>query len=145
MSSGFNKAVIMGNAARDPEIRYLSSGKDRVARFAVAVGRQWKNRETGETVTQTDFIPVVAWNFHAELAEKYIIKKGSAVLVEGRIQVKKFTDAKTGTDRWSTDVVAENIVLLGGRRDDNQQAGQGRGSDSGSGQPAEGANDTEGR
>jgi single-strand DNA-binding protein len=136
MSRGFNKSVIVGNVARDPDIRYLSTGKDKFARLAVAVGRQWKNRDTGEIMKQVDFIPVLAWNFHADLAEKYI-KKGSSVLVEGRIQVKKFTDSKTGADRWSTDVVAENIVLLGGRRDDNQQGGAPNGG--GSAQPAKGA------
>lgn len=117
MSRGFNRVVLMGNLARDPDVRFTPS-KQKVARITVAIGRQWKNKATGELQSHTDFIPVVAWSFSADLCEKYL-KKGRPVLVEGRITVRDFDDVKTGQHRWVTEVIAENIVLLGsGRRDD---------------------------
>jgi single-strand DNA-binding protein len=108
----------MGNLARDPDIRHTPS-KQKVARITVAVGRQWKNKATGELQSQTDFIPVVAWANLADICDRFL-RKGKPVLVEGRIQVRDYEDAKTGTRKWATDVVAENLVLLpSGRRDDD--------------------------
>ncbi|MDR1650749.1 MAG: single-stranded DNA-binding protein, partial [Synergistaceae bacterium] len=107
-----------GNLARDPDVRHTPS-KQKVARITVAVGRQWKNKVTGELQSQTDFIPVVAWTFLADICDRYL-RKGRPVLVEGRIQVRDYEDAKTGTRRWATEVVADNIVLLSsGRREDD--------------------------
>ncbi len=120
MSRGFNRVILMGNLARDPDVRFTPS-KQKVARITVAVGRQWKNKMTGELQSQTDFIPVVAWGFSADLCERYL-RKGRPVLVEGRMQVRDFDDPKTGTHRWVTEVVAENITLVsGGRRDDEME------------------------
>ena len=116
MSRGYNRVVIMGNLARDPDVRFTPS-KQKVARITVAVGSQWKNKQTGELQSHTDFIPVVAWRFTADLCERYL-KKGRPVLVEGRISVRDFDDVKTGQHRWVTEVVADNIVLLSsGQRD----------------------------
>jgi single-strand DNA-binding protein len=107
----------MGNLARDPDIRHTPS-KQKVARITVAVGRQWKNKMTGELQSQTDFIPVVAWSNLADLCDRYL-RKGKPVLVEGRIQVRDYEDAKTGSRRWATEVIAENMVLLpSARRED---------------------------
>lgn len=111
----------MGNLARDPDVRFTPS-KQKVARITIAIGRQWKNKATGELQSHTDFVSVVAWSFHADLCERYL-KKGRPVLVEGRISVRDFDDAKTGQHRWVTEVVADNIVLLSsGRRDDEGYA-----------------------
>ena len=118
MSRGYNRVVIMGNLARDPDIRYTPS-KQKAARITVAIGRQWKNKTTGELQNHTDFVSVVAWGFSADICERYL-KKGRPVLVEGRISVRDFDDVKTGQHRWITEVVAENIVLLSsGRREDD--------------------------
>jgi single-strand DNA-binding protein len=107
----------MGNLARDPDIRHTPS-KQKVARITVAVGRQWKNKVTGELQSQTDFVPVVAWASLADLCDRYL-RKGKPVLVEGRIQVREYEDAKTGARKWATEVVADNMVLLpSGRRED---------------------------
>lgn len=112
----------MGNLARDPDVRFTPN-KQKVARITVAIGRQWKNKVTGELQSHTDFIPVVAWGASADLCERYL-KKGRPVLVEGRITVRDFDDIKTGQHRWVTEVVAENIVLLSsGRRDDEGSGG----------------------
>lgn len=118
MSRGFNKVILMGNLARDPDIRHTPS-KQKVARITIAVGRQWKNKVTGEMQNQTDFIPVVAWAFLADICDRYL-RKGRPVLVEGRMQVREYEDTKTGGRKWATEVIAENLTLLpSGRRDDD--------------------------
>jgi single-strand DNA-binding protein len=117
MSRGFNKVIIMGNLARDPDVRHTPS-KQKVARITVAVGRQWKNKTTGELQSQTDFIPVVAWGALADICDRYL-RKGKPALVEGRMQVRDYDDPKTGVRKWVTEVVAENLTLLSGRRDDD--------------------------
>ncbi|WP_352425771.1 single-stranded DNA-binding protein [Aminomonas paucivorans] len=116
MSRGFNKVILMGNLAKDPDVRYTPS-KQKVARITVAVGRQWKSK-TGEIQNHTDFIQVVAWAFSADICEKYL-RKGRPVLVEGRLSVRDFDDARTGQHRWVTEVVADSLTLLpGGKRDE---------------------------
>jgi single-strand DNA-binding protein len=117
MSRGYNRVVLMGNLARDPDIRHTPN-KQKVARITVAVGRQWRNKVTGELQSQTDFIPVVAWSNLADLCDRFL-RKGKPVLVEGRIQVREYEDTKTGARKWATDVIADNMVLLSsGRRED---------------------------
>jgi len=117
MSRGYNRVVLMGNLARDPDVRHTPN-KQKVARITVAVGRQWKNKVTGELQSQTDFIPVVAWSNLADLCDRFL-RKGKPVLVEGRIQVRDYEDTKTGTRKWATEVIADNMVLLpSGRRED---------------------------
>lgn len=108
---GYNRAVIMGNLTKDPDIRFTPN-KQKVARFTVAVGRQWKDKSTGQMQSHTDFINVVAWSFLADICEKYV-QKGKPVLVEGRISVRDYDDQKAGQKRWITEIVADNIVLLG--------------------------------
>ena len=110
MSRGFNKCIFLGNLARDPDVRVTNSNQ-KVARITIAVGREWKDKSSGEKKSQTDFIPIVCWGFHADLAEKYL-QKGKPVLVEGRMQVREYNDSKTGERKWATEVVAENITLL---------------------------------
>lgn len=116
MSKDFNKVIIMGRLARDPDVRFTPS-KQKVARLSVATGRQWKNKQTGELQSHTDFISVTAWSFTADVCEKYT-KKGSQILVEGRLSTRDYDDVKTGQHKWVTEVVAENIVLLGSPRRD---------------------------
>lgn len=114
LARGFNKVVIMGNLARDPEIRYTAS-KQAVAKLTVAVGRQYKGK-SGEVVDQTDFIPVVVWGSDAENCERYL-RKGRPVLVEGRLQVRSY-ETKEGEKRYVTEVVSQGVVFLGGRREE---------------------------
>lgn len=118
MARGFNLAVIVGNVARDPEVRYTAS-KQPVAKFAVAVNRKWKG-QNGEIHEEVDFIPVSAWGAQAENCEKYL-RKGSAVLVEGRIRVSSYE--KDGQKRTFTEVVARNVQFLGSpRREEGQDS-----------------------
>ncbi len=116
MARGFNKAILMGNLARDPEVRYTTS-KQAVAKLTVAVNRQWKNRD-GEVQDQADFIPVVVWGSQAENCERYL-RKGSPVLVEGRIQVRNY-ESGTGERRWVTEVVAQGVTFLGTRKESGE-------------------------
>lgn len=126
MSRGYNRVVIMGNLTKDPDVRFTPN-KQKVARMTVAVGNQWKDRNTGELRENVDFIPVVAWRFTADICERFL-KKGRPVLVEGRISVRDFDDARTGQHRWVTEVVADNVVLLGSgnrREDDSSSSSRG--------------------
>ena len=113
MSSGYNRAVIMGNVVRDPEIRALKNDQ-KVGNMTVAVSRKWKGKD-GQTHEETDFIPVVMWGGIASVAEKYL-RKGQPVLLEGRIQVRTYE--KDGQKRYATEIVADDITLLG-RSSDN--------------------------
>ncbi len=122
MSKDFNKVVLVGRLARDPDVRYTPS-KQKVARFNLATGRQWKNRVTGEVQSHTDFIPITVWGTIADICENYV-RKGSQILIQGRISTRDYDDVKTGQHKWVTEVVAENIVLLGSpRRNDDQSYG----------------------
>lgn len=123
MSRDFNRVILLGRLARDPEVKFPAGGQQKAARFTICTGRQWKNRQTGEQQSHTDFISVTAWGAIAEVIERYV-KKGSQLLVEGRISTRDYVD-KTGARRYVTEVTAENITLLGGgeagaRRDQPQ-------------------------
>ncbi|NLL37710.1 MAG: single-stranded DNA-binding protein [Fretibacterium sp.] len=113
MARGFNKVILMGNLARDPEIRYTVE-KRAWARFTVAVGYSWKNR-AGEFQEGADFIPVIAWGPLAERCGRYL-RKGSGVLVEGRIRVRSY-EARDGSGRkYATDVEASDVTFVGPKR-----------------------------
>ena len=111
MARDYNKVILIGRLAKDPLVSYTPS-KMKVARFTVACGRQWKDKNTGEVRSQADFITCVAWTYLAEVLEKYT-SKGKQLMVEGRLSVRDFDDPKTGVHKWITEVVAENIILLG--------------------------------
>jgi len=113
MARGFNKAILMGNLARDPEVRYTTS-KQAVAKFTVAVNRQWKSKD-GELKDQVDFIPIVVWGPQGDNCERFL-RKGSPVFVEGRIQVRSY-EATTGERRWVTEVIAQDVTFLGTRKE----------------------------
>lgn len=115
---GFNRVIIAGNLTRDPELRYTAS-KKAYARFGVAVNHSYKDNN-GEIKESTDFINVVAWGNTAEICGKYL-KKGSPVLIEGRLRTSNY-EAKDGSGkRTMTEVEASNMVMLGSgqRSNDN--------------------------
>jgi single-strand DNA-binding protein len=125
MTRGFNKVILMGNLARDPEIRYTVD-KRAWARFTIAVNRQWKGRN-GELQNSVDFIPVVVWGPQAENCERFI-RKGHTVLVEGRLQVRNYED-KSGTRRYVTEVVAQTVNFVGSRKNEESPSDQSSPSD----------------
>jgi single-strand DNA-binding protein len=115
-----NKVIIVGNLGRDPEIRYMPSG-DAIANIAVATSYKSKDRNTGEQKEQTEWHRISFFGRLAEIVGQYL-KKGSSVYVEGRLQTRKYTD-KDGVEKYATDIIAENMQMLGGR--------QGMGGDAG--------------
>lgn len=104
-----NKVILLGNVGKDPEIRHLESGVMK-ATFTLATSDQYKSK-SGETVKQTEWHNVVAWRGLAEISDKYI-KKGSQIFVEGKITNRSYDD-KDGIKRYITEIVADNIQLLG--------------------------------
>ena len=119
--AGVNKATIIGNLGRDPEIKYTQSNVP-VANFSVATTESWKDKTSGEWQEKTEWHRIVAWRHLAERAERYL-KKGKQVYIEGRIETRKWT-GKDGNDRYTTEIVANQLMLLG-RRDDGEGSGSG--------------------
>lgn len=109
--AGVNKVILLGNLGKDPEIRTLESGA-RLARISIATNEYFKNK-SGETVERTEWHNVVLWYQKAELAEKYL-RKGSQVYVEGRIRTRQWDD-KDGNKRYTTEIVADVINMVGGK------------------------------
>ncbi len=106
-----NKVILVGNLGRDPETRYLPSG-DAVANISIATSEKWKDK-SGETQEHTEWHRVAFFGKLAEIAGEYL-KKGSSVYVEGRIRTRKWQD-KEGQDKYSTEIVADRMQMLGGR------------------------------
>jgi len=105
----YNKAFLIGNLTRDPELRYTSAGVP-VARFAIAVNRI-QRKDSGEKAQDVDFINVVAWRRLAEICGEYL-KKGRPVAVEGRLQIRSY-EGKNGVKKTMTEVVLDNMQMLG--------------------------------
>jgi single-strand DNA-binding protein len=120
MSRGLNKVMIIGHLGRDPEMRYTPSGRP-VTTFTVATSRTW-NTSDGERHTETEWFNVVAWGNLAEICKQYL-NKGQQVFVEGRLQTR-FWDDKEGNKHSSTEVVANEMIMLGDRRDSAGTAGE---------------------
>ncbi|MEX0878018.1 MAG: single-stranded DNA-binding protein [Candidatus Spechtbacterales bacterium] len=108
-----NKAIIIGNVTKDPEVRTTPAG-DKVANFSVATNLIWNDRSTGEKQQKTEFHNVVAWRRLAEIAEQYL-NKGGLVMIEGRIETRSWED-QSGVKKYMTEIIAENMQL-GPRRD----------------------------
>jgi single-strand DNA-binding protein len=108
-----NKVIIVGNLGRDPEIRYMPSG-DAIANIAVATSFKSKDRNTGEQKEITEWHRISFFGRLAEIVGQYL-KKGSSVYVEGRLQTRKYTD-KDGVEKYATDIVAQEMQMLGGRQ-----------------------------
>jgi len=104
--------MLIGNLGADPEVRYLPSG-GAVTNINMATTRRWKDKQSGERREHTEWHRVVFFNRLAEIAGEYL-KKGSQVYVEGRIQTRKWQD-QSGQDRYSTEVVADSMQMLGSR------------------------------
>ena len=116
MSRGLNKVMIIGHLGKDPEMRYTPSGRA-VTTFNVAVSRSW-NSSSGERRSETEWFKIVAWGNLAEICKKYL-NKGQQVYIEGRLQTRSWED-KEGQQRTSVEVVANEMTMLGDRRDKSQ-------------------------
>jgi single-strand DNA-binding protein len=112
MARGINKVIIVGNLGADPDSRAMPSG-NAVTNISVATSESWNDRDTGEKQEKTEWHRVVFFNRLAEIAAQYL-KKGSQVYVEGKLQTRKWED-KEGNERWTTEVVANQMQMLGDR------------------------------
>ncbi len=107
-----NKVIIVGNLGKDPEVRYMPSGSA-ICNVTIATSRQWKDKTSGERQEETEWHRVVFFDRMAEIAGEYL-KKGRPVYVEGRLKTRKWTD-KDGVERYTTEITATDMQLLGGR------------------------------
>lgn len=107
-----NKVILIGNLGKDPEVRYMPNGRA-VANVTIATNESWKDRNTGEKQERTEWHNVVFYSPLAEIVGQYL-RKGSSVFVEGRLQTRKWQD-KNGQDRYTTEIIANEMKMLGGR------------------------------
>jgi single-strand DNA-binding protein len=121
-----NKVILIGNLGKDPEVRYMPSGSA-ICNITVATSRVSKDKTSGERQEQTEWHRVVLFDRLAEIAGEYL-KKGKSVYIEGRLQTRKWTD-KEGVERYSTEIVAQEMTMLGGR--EGGAGGGGSGDDMG--------------
>ncbi|MCW5597692.1 MAG: single-stranded DNA-binding protein [Chitinophagaceae bacterium] len=115
-----NKAIILGNLTRDPEIRYMPNG-DAAATINVATNEKYKDK-SGEKVEKVEYHRIVMFGKIAEIVGEYL-HKGSSAYFEGKIQTKKWTD-KQGVERYTTEIIADRLQMLGGKRDDSEERPQ---------------------
>ena len=126
MSRGVNKVILVGNLGQKPEMRYTAT-QTAVANLSIATTESWKDKESGENRDKTEWHRVVFFGNLAEIAEKYL-DKGSSVYVEGKIQTRKWQD-KDGNDRWTTEVLGNQLTMLGSRGTQEQSSDTNNSSD----------------
>lgn len=119
-----NKVILVGNLGRDPETRFSPDGAA-ICNVSLATTSQWKDKTSGERKEETEWHRVVFYNRLAEIAGEYL-KKGRSIYVEGRLKTRKWQD-KEGQDRWSTEIVADQMQMLGSREDGGGGGGGGYG------------------
>jgi len=112
MARGVNKVILVGNLGQDPEVRYMPNG-NAVTNITIATTESWNDKQTGERQEKTEWHRVVMFRKLAEIAGEYL-KKGSQVYIEGKLQTRKWQD-NNGVDRYTTEIVANDMQMLGGR------------------------------
>jgi single-strand DNA-binding protein len=115
-----NKAILIGSLGRDPEVRFMPNG-EAVCNFSIATSENWKDKQ-GQKQEKTEWHNIVMYRKLAEIAGEYL-KKGSPVYLEGRIQTRKWQD-KEGNDRYSTEIIADSMQMLGNKKDGDSVATQ---------------------
>lgn len=130
MARGVNKVIIVGNLGNDPETRFMPSG-GAVTNISVATSESWKDKQTGQQQDRTEWHRVVFFNKLAEIAGEYL-KKGSKVYVEGSLRTRKW-QGQDGQDRYTTEIVANEMQMLDSRGDSGGQPS----GNQGGGQPSE--------
>jgi single-strand DNA-binding protein len=112
---GVNKAILVGNLGKDPEVQYLDNNVS-VARFTLATNDSYKDKD-GNRVDQTEWHNVVAWRGLAKIAEDYL-KKGSRIYLEGKIRTRSWEDKQTGDKKYITEIIADNFIMLDKKGED---------------------------
>jgi single-strand DNA-binding protein len=115
--SGINKVILVGNLGKDPEVRHLEGGAV-VAKFPLATSETYKTKD-GQRVDQTEWHNIVMWRGLAESAEKYL-RKGTLIYLEGKIRTRSWDD-KDGNKRYATEIIADQMTMLGNKRTDDHQ------------------------
>ena len=128
MARGINKVILVGNLGADPETRYMPSG-GAVTNLSIATSESWKDKQTGEQKERTEWHKVAMFNRLAEIAAEYL-RKGSQVYIEGKLRTRKWQD-RDGNDRYTTEVIADEMQMLGGRGGGGMGGGQGGGMSGG--------------
>jgi single-strand DNA-binding protein len=113
MARGVNKVILVGNLGRDPETRYMPSGSA-VTNLRIATSEQWKDKTTGENQERTEWHTVAMFGKLAEIAAEYL-RKGSQVYIEGKLRTRKWQDKTDGKDRYSTEIIADEMQMLGSK------------------------------
>lgn len=108
-----NKVILIGNLGRDPEVRFTPNGLA-VANVTIATSEVWKDKASGENQERTEWHRVVFYNRLAEIAGEYL-RKGSKIFIEGRLQTRKWQDKTTNQDRYTTEVIADTLEMLGSK------------------------------
>lgn len=124
MARGINKVILVGNLGRDPEMKYTSNGAA-IANITVATSESWNDKQTGQKVEKTEWHRVVFFRRLAEVVGEYL-KKGSQIYIEGQLQTRKWQD-KDGNDRYTTEIVGNEMQMLGGRPSGSAAGQQGDG------------------
>jgi len=112
MARGINKVILVGNLGKDPETRYMPSGSA-VTNLTLATSESWKDKQTGDQQERTEWHKIAMFGRLAEIAAEYL-RKGSQVYIEGKLRTRKWQD-KEGKDRWTTEIVADEMQMLGSR------------------------------
>ena len=112
MAGGVNKVILVGNLGKDPEVRHLESGAA-VANFSLATSETYKDRNTGEKKTVTEWHNIVLWRGLADVAERFL-KKGDQIYVEGKLRTRQWSD-QDGNTKYTTEIIGENMTMLGSR------------------------------
>ena len=110
MSGSVNKVILIGNLGKDPDVRHLENGAT-VANFPIATSENYKDRKTGEKISQTEWHNIVVWRGLADITERYL-KKGDKVYIEGKLRTRSWQD-QDGNTKYTTEVVADNLTMLG--------------------------------
>ena len=118
--SGINKVILLGNLGADPELR-TTAGGDAVATISIATSDSWKDKNTGEEQQKTEWHRVVFFRRMAEVVGQYL-KKGSSVYIEGQLQTNRYEDKNTGEKKFSTQIVARDMQMLGSRNSSETQS-----------------------
>ena len=139
--ASINKVILIGNLGKDPEVRYTPNGAA-ICNIGIATTRSWKDKTSGEKVEETEWHRVVFYDRLAEIAGEYL-KKGRPVYVEGRLKTRKWQD-KEGVEKYTTEIVADNMQLLGGRDGEGSGGGGSRAASGGSAGGGHGGGDDRG-
>ena len=132
MARGINKVILVGNLGNDPEVRYSQSGTAMTS-ISVATSESWKDKTSGEQQERTEWHRVKFFGRLAEIAGEYL-KKGSQVYIEGKLRTDKYTD-KAGVEKYSTDIIADEMQMLGGKMAGGEGGGGGGSRPMGGGAP----------